>query len=172
MSQFSLSFDSSSDASLLVRDAHGHYQVATTDQILRAARQVVDQKLQRGAEFTSPVSVKEYLCAKLGGLDHEVFSVLLLDSQNRLIEYVEMFQGTISQASVYPREVVKLALKHNAAAMILSHCHPSGCAQPSRADEVLTRQLTEALKLVDVRVLDHIIVAGNATLSMAEAGLM
>jgi len=161
MSQFSLSFDSSSDASLLVRDAHGQYQVATPEQILLAARHVVDQKLQRGAAFTSPAVVKDYLCGKLGGFDHEVFSVLLLDSQNRLIEYVEMFQGTISQASVYPREVVKLALKHNAAAMILSHCHPSGCVQPSRADEVLTRQLTEALKLVDVRVLDHIIVGAT-----------
>ena len=169
MSQFSFS---SFDASLMVRDAQGHYQPATADQILDAARQAIEHKMQRGASFTSPAAVKEYLCTKLGGFEHEVFAVLFLDTQHRLIEYAAMFQGTIDSAEVHPREVVKAALRHNAAAVIVSHNHPSGNPEPSAADQALTQRLREALGLVDVRVLDHVIVAGNATASFAERGLI
>ncbi|EPW8850009.1 JAB domain-containing protein [Pseudomonas aeruginosa] len=169
MSQLSFS---SFDAALMVRDSKGRYQPATADQILEAARQAIEQKMQRGASFTSPAAVKEYLCAKLAGFEHEVFAVLFLDTQHRLIEYAEMFQGTIDSAEVHPREVVKAALRLNAAAAIISHNHPSGNPEPSGADKVLTRQLREALALVDVRVLDHIIVAGSNATSFAERGLI
>lgn len=163
---------SSFDASLMVRDAQGHYLLATAEQVLEAARQVIEHKMQRGASFTSPAAVKEYLCAKLAGYEHEVFAVLFLDTKHRLIEYVEMFHGTIDSASVYPREVVKEALRLNAAAVILSHNHPSGNPEPSNADQVLTQRLKEALGLVEVRTLDHMIVAGVGTVSFAERGLI
>ncbi|CAH0066276.1 DNA repair protein RadC [Pseudomonas putida] len=166
-----LSFSSFDDA-LLVRDAQGRYLPASVDQILEAARQAIEQKMQRGAEFTSPVLVKEYLRTKLVGFEHEVFAVLFLDTRHRLIEYAEMFRGTIDSASVYPREVVKEALRLNAAAVIVSHNHPSGNPEPSGADRALTQQLTQALALVDVRVLDHVIVAGHTTTSFAERGLI
>ena len=166
-----LSFSSFDDA-LLVRDSHGRYALASADQILEAARLVIDQKMQRGTSFTSPAAVKEYLFAKLSGFEHEVFAVLFMDTQHRLIEYAEMFRGTIDGASVYPRELVKEALRLNAAAVIVSHNHPSGNPEPSQADKVLTQRLNEALRLVDVRVLDHVIVAGNSTASFAERGLI
>ncbi|PKG10961.1 DNA repair protein RadC, partial [Pseudomonas aeruginosa] len=118
MSQLSFS---SFDAALMVRDSQGHYLPATADQILEAARQAIEHKMQRGASFSSPSEVKEYLRAKLAGFEHEVFAVLFLDSQHRLIEYAEMFHGTIDSASVYPREVVKEALRLNAAAVIVGH---------------------------------------------------
>lgn len=169
MSQLSFS---SFDSSLLVRDAQGRYLPASADQILDAARQVIDQKMQRGAAFTSPLLVKEYLVTKLSGFEHEVFAVLFLDSQHRLIEYVEMFRGTIDSASVYPREVVKEALMLNAAAVIISHNHPSGNPEPSSADKALTQRLKETLALVDVRTLDHIVVGGADTTSFAERGLL
>ena len=170
MSQLSFS---SFDHALLVRDAQGRYLPASVDQILEAARQAIELKMQRGAEFTSPTLVKEYLRNKLAGFEHEVFAVLFLDTRHRLIEYREMFHGTIDSASVYPREVVKLALAHNAAAVIFAHNHPSGAAEPSTADELLTRALKDALNLVDVRVLDHFVVpAHGSPLSFAERGLL
>ena len=130
------------------------------------------QTLPKRELFHSPRAVRDYLQLHLGGKPHEVFSVLFLDSQNGLIAMEEMFRGTLSQASVYPREVVVRALHHHAAAVVLVHNHPSGQVQPSRADETLTRSLTDALRLVDIRVLDHIIVAPGASLSMAEEGLL
>ncbi|CAB3890915.1 DNA repair protein RadC [Achromobacter deleyi] len=169
MSQLSFS---SFDTSLMVRDSQGRYLLATADQILEAARQAIEHKMQRGASFSSPAAVKEYLCAKLGGFEHEVFAVLFLDTQHRLIEYAEMFHGTIDSASVYPREVVKETLRLNAAAVIISHNHPSGNPEPSAADKAMTAQLRQALALVDVRTLDHIIVAGSRTTSFAERGLL
>ncbi len=169
MSQLSFS---SFDSLLHVRDERGHYLLASAEQVLEAAREVIDQKFQRGASFTSPADAKEYLKAKLAGLDREVFAGLFLDNQHRLLAYRELFQGTIDEAQVYPREVVKEALLLNASAVILSHPHPSGSLEPSRADEILTKRLKEALAVVEVRVLDHIIVAGNATTSMAERGLL
>jgi len=160
------------EASLLVRDARGRYHPATADQILAAARQVIDQKMQRGADFGSPADVKAYLHTKLAGLDHEVFTVLFLDNRHRLIEYVEMFRGPIDGASVHPREVVKEALRLNAAAVILAHPHPSGNPEPSVADKAITSRLRDALALIEVRTLDHIVVAGNDTVSFAERGLL
>ena len=163
---------SSFDSTLLVRDAQGCYLPASSDQILEAARQVVDQKMTRGTAFSSPATVKEYLTTKLSCLDVEVFAVLFLDSQHCLIEYVEMFQGTLSQTSVYPREVVRAALDRHAAAVIVAHNHPSGVPEPSAADKALTSHLKAALALMDIRTLDHIIVAGQKTTSFAELGLL
>ena len=165
-----LQFPLSSDASLLVRDGRGRYLPASADQILDAARRIIDQKMQRGTEFSSPAVVKEYLCTKLAGFEHEVFAVLFLDTRHRLIEYVEMFRGTIDGAEVHPREVVKEALQHNAAAVIFAHNHPSGIPEPSAADRALTQRLKEALTLVEVRTLDHVIVAGGQTTAFAELG--
>ncbi|MFN9473953.1 RadC family protein [Acidovorax sp.] len=164
-----LSFDPST---LLVRDVCGSYRIAEPDEVLQAAQRLLIDKLQGREVLSSPKAVRDFLRVKLGALEHEVFAVLMLDSQNRLIEYVELFRGTVSQASVYPREVVKEALRHNAAAMILVHNHPSGVADPSRADEHLTQNLKAALQLVDVRVLDHLVVAGVETVSFAERGLL
>ena len=169
MSQLSFS---SFDSSLLVRDAQGRYLPASVDQILDAARQAIGQKMQRGTAFTSPALVKEFLATKLSCLEQEVFAILFLDTQHRLIEYREMFRGTIDSASVYPREVVKEALILNAAAVIISHNHPSGNPEPSSTDKALTQRLKETLALVDVRTLDHIIVAGTDTTSFAERGLL
>lgn len=163
---------SSFESALLVRDAQGHYLPATTDQILEAARQAVDQKMVRGRAFTSPTVVKEYLKAKLAGFEVEVFAVLFLDSQHRLIEYIEMFQGTLNQTSVYPREVAKAALHHHAAAVILAHNHPSGNPEPSEPDKASTMHLKRALALLDISTLDHIIVAAQETTSFAERGLL
>ena len=169
MSQFDFQSES---IELLVRDAKGEYRLATSDEVLKAARQVIGRRVRRGTSMTSPQLVRDFLRTKLAELPHEVFVALLLDSQNRLIQYVELFRGTLAQTSVYPREVVKAALAHNAAAMILAHNHPSGVAEPSRADELLTQSLKQALALVDVRVLDHFVVAGADTVSFAERGLL
>ncbi|GKX47813.1 JAB domain-containing protein [Pectobacterium carotovorum] len=122
MSQLSFS---SFDSSLMVRDAEGRYLLATAEQILEAARQAIERKMQRGTSFTAPAAVKEYLRAKLAGFEHEVFAVLFLDTQHRLLEYAEMFRGTTDGASVYPRELVKEALRLNAAAVIVSHSSAS-----------------------------------------------
>jgi DNA repair protein RadC len=116
--------------------------------------------------------VRDFLRISLMGRGHEVFMVLFLDAQHRLIEAEEMFRGTLTQTSVYPREVVKRSLYFNAAAVIFAHNHPSGVAQPSQADELLTRSLREALALVEIRVLDHFVIGGNAVMSFAERGLL
>lgn len=168
MSQLSLSLDSS----LLVRDVAGDYRPANADEVLQAAQRVLAGQMRGCEVLASPQVVRDYLRVKLGALEHEVFAVVHLDSQNRVLEYVEMFRGSVSQTSVYPREVVKEALARNSAALLLVHNHPSGSTQPSRADEMLTQTLKSALALVDVRVLDHVIVAGAEVLSMAERGLM
>ena len=168
MSQHSLAFN----ASLLVQDDQGRYLPATAEQILEEARRVIDLKTQRGEAFTSPELVKEYLVTKLAGFEHEVFAALFLDAKHQLIQYVEMFRGSIDSASVYPREVVKEALHCNAAAVIFAHNHPSGNPEPSQADKTLTQRLKEALMLVEVRSLDHIVVGGRQTVSFAERGLI
>jgi DNA repair protein RadC len=137
------------------------------------ARRALHQEMQVRDSFTSPGRVRDWLRLKLGQRPQEVFMALWLDAQNRLIKADELFTGTLTTTSVYPREVVKAALANNAAAVILAHNHPSGVAEPSSADELLTRSLKSALALVDVRVLDHFIVAGNAQpLSFAERGLL
>ena len=136
-----------------------------------AARSLTEE-LQSREALTSPGAVRDLLRLKLAGLPHEVFVCIHLDAQHRVISVEEMFRGTLTQTSVYPREIVKAALKANAAAVIFAHNHPSGVAQPSRADELLTRELKDALALVEVKVLDHFIVAGTQALSFAERGLL
>ena len=141
--------------------------------VLEMSRRALAEEMVRGNAFASPGAVRDYLRLHLAGLPHEVFFALWLDAQNRLIAAEQLFCGTLTQTSVYPREVVKKALGHNAAAVVLAHNHPSGLAEPSRADELLTRELKQALALVDVRVLDHFIVAGQSPpLSFAERGLL
>lgn len=140
--------------------------------LLEVAKRCLGEEIRAGAALTSPSSVRDYLRIALGSREHEVFVVLFLDSQHRVIRSEELFRGTLGQTSVYPREVVKAALAANAAAVIFAHNHPSGVAQPSQADELLTRSLRDALALVDVKVLDHFIVAGNHCLSFAERGLL
>ena len=143
---------------------------------LLAAKELVRrsllERLRQGNALTSPSSVRDYLRMTLAGRDYEVFIVLFLDAQNRVIESEEMFRGTLTQTSVYPREIVKRSLFYNAGATIFAHNHPSGVAEPSHADETLTQSLKQALALVDVRVLDHFIVAGAGVLSFAERGLL
>lgn len=137
------------------------------------ARRALRQEMGKHDAFSSPAAVREWLRLQLGGRPHEVFMALWLDAQNRLIATDELFRGTLTQTSVYPREVVKTALQHNAAAVILAHNHPSGASEPSRADELLTRALRDALALVEVKLLDHFIVVGSAPpSSFAERGLL
>ena len=136
-----------------------------------AARAIAEQLIGRDA-LTSPSAVRDFLKLRIAGLPHEVFVVILLDAQNRVLAIDELFRGTLTQTSVYPREVVKVALRANAAAVIFAHNHPSGVAEPSRSDEALTQALKQALSLVDVKVLDHFIVAGTSCLSFAERGLI
>ena len=140
--------------------------------VIEMARRALAQKLEAAPVFDSPQSVKDYLQLHLGALPHEVFAVLFLDSQHRLLGLEKMFVGTLGQTSVYPREVVKRALARNAGAVILAHNHPSGVAEPSRADEFLTQTLKSALALVDVRVIDHLVVGRGQVVSFAERGLL
>ena len=140
--------------------------------VLELARRALAQQLTQKPLFNTPQAVRDYLQLQLGGLHHDVFAVLFLDSQHRLIALEEMFRGTLTQTSVYPREVVKQALTLNASSVVLAHNHPSGTAQPSRADEALTHTLKAALALVDVRVLDHFVVTASQAVSMAELGLV
>jgi DNA repair protein RadC len=140
--------------------------------VMEVARRCLREDLRAGNALTSPGAVRDYLRAAIGDREHEVFVCLWLDAQHRVTACEEIFRGTLTQTSVYPREIVKAALRANAAAVIFAHNHPSGAAQPSRADELLTRNLKDALALVEVRVLDHFIVAGRQALSFAERGLL
>jgi DNA repair protein RadC len=140
--------------------------------VMELARRSLAHQLSERPVFDSPQRVKEYLRMQLGHLGHEVFAVLFLNAQNHLIQLEEMFRGSLTQTSVYPREVVKRALDLHASAVILAHNHPSGVAEPSRADEFLTRTLTSALQLVDVRMLDHLVVGECDVVSFAERGLL
>jgi DNA repair protein RadC len=150
----------------------GAAKLAHLQAALELARRALKEELSQRDALSSPRAVRDYLRLSLAGRDHEVFVVLLLDAQHRVTAFEELFRGTLTQTSVYPREVVKCALKHNAAAVIFAHNHPSGIAEPSHADEILTRSLKAALALVDIQVLDHFIVAGTRTLSFAERGLL
>jgi len=140
--------------------------------VIELARRALTQQMVQQPVFARPEQVKDYLQLQLGGRGFEVFAVMFLDSQQRLLKLEEMFRGTLTQASVYPREVVKRALELHAGAVVLAHNHPSGAAEPSRADEFLTQTLKSALALVDVRVLDHLIVGRNEVVSFAERGLL
>jgi DNA repair protein RadC len=140
--------------------------------VMEMARRALAQQMQSLPVLDNPQRVKDYLALQLGGRSQEVFAVLFLDAQHRLLRLEEMFQGTLNQTSVYPREVVRRALTLNAAAVVLAHNHPSGVAEPSLADSYLTQTLISALKLVDVRVLDHIVVGVGQAVSMSERGLL
>jgi len=139
---------------------------------LELARRAIGEDLKAGALLTSPGAVRDYLRLAIGARQQEVFVCIWLDAQHRVIRFEEPFRGTLTQTSVYPREIVKSALAVNAAAVIFAHNHPSGAAQPSQADELLTRSLKEALALVEVKVLDHFFIAGNQAISFAERGLV
>jgi DNA repair protein RadC len=156
-------------------EKNGTYTTArpiTADELISTARELIAARFTRGALLTSPAESKDYLVSQLVGLDHEVFACMFLDNRHRVIEFRQLFRGTIDGCSVHPREVVKAALLLNAAAVIFAHNHPSGVPEPSRADEQLTRRLKDALALVEVRVLDHIVVGGVETVSFAERGLL
>ncbi len=162
----------SAEACLMVREVDGQYRPARADEVLRQALWVLAQQVRAGAPMDSPVAVRNYLRVAIGTLEHEVFDVVFLDAQMRVIALKEMFRGSVTQTAVYPREVVKEALALNAAGVILAHNHPSGSTEPSRADEALTQALKAALSLVDVRVLDHLIVTAGGITSFAERCLM
>ena len=175
-------------ASRMLRDAGGSLSTLLNESIpsydlqpkvrtkLQVAKELVRRSLLETMRhrdvLSSPASVRDYLRMTLTGRDYEVFMVLFLDAQNRVIESEEMFRGTLTQTSVYPREVVKRSLFNNAAAVIFAHNHPSGVAEPSHADELLTQSLKQALALVDVKVLDHFVIAGTGLMSFAESGLI
>ena len=155
---------------LYVRSELRRYRVANADEIIEAAREVAGKRMQRGDSFTDPHASGRFFQDKLAGLEREVFAAVFLDTRHRLIEYVELFQGTIDGAEVHPREVVRQALRCNAAAVIVAHNHPSGTTDPSAADRAVTARLKQALALVDVRMLDHIVVGGQRVESMAAMG--
>jgi DNA repair protein RadC len=142
------------------------------DKCISIALRILESRMKYGDVLGSPTAVRDFLRLKLAGLEHEVFGCIWLTAQNAVICYEELFRGTLTQTSVYPREIVKSALKHNAGAVILVHPHPSGVAEPSIADETLTRSLKQALALVDVRVLDHFVVTAHNITSMSERGLI
>lgn len=160
---------------LKASDTTGTYLVespVTENDILLMAKQLAILRLRRGRVLTSPKEVFSHLQALLAGYEHEVFALLMLDSRHRMIAFEEVFRGTLDGASVYPREVVKVALEHNAAAMVLVHNHPSGDPEPSQADHHLTHKLRDALNLVGVRTLDHVIVGHEGCVSLAEQGYL
>jgi DNA repair protein RadC len=157
---------------LKVKDCSGRYRVIPNDSIIAAAQELLEARVNQQEVFSKPDRVKSFLLQKLGHFNYEVFAVLFLDAQHRLIQYQEMFRGTVNQTAVYPREVAKLALEFNACAVILTHNHPSGSSEPSSSDLLLTRGIKESLALFEIRVLDHLIVARQQTLSFAERGLL
>lgn len=148
---------------------HAHERCVIARELVQ---RLLNEEMQAGDALNSPHAVRDYLRLSLNGREHEVFIAIFLDAQHRVIQAMEMFRGTLTQTSVYPREVVKAALRLNAAAVIFAHNHPSGVPEPSQSDRMLTDALKQALSLVDVRVLDHFIVAGASILSFAERGLL
>lgn len=155
---------------IFVEEAPGIYRTATKPEIVAAALRSL--RVQRGVAFTAPSVARDWLRLRLGSLEHEVFGVAYLDSQNRLIEFFEASRGTLTQTSVYPREILKRAIQVNAAAVILSHNHPSGLPEPSTADRMITDSIRDALRFIDVKVLDHVIVGADQCYSFAEHGLV
>jgi len=161
-----------SNHNLFIRRADGTVEPASSQEILTAARAVLAHRVRRGALLQSPQKVGEYLTMRLGHLDYECFGLVLVDGRHRVIDCVELFRGTIDGASVYPREVVKLVLDRQAAAAIAYHNHPSGVRDQSQADELITKKLAQSLAAVDVSLLDHLILAGSNVLSFAQQGLL
>ena len=156
----------------LVLESRGAYAAVSDDDVIAAALRIVSQRVATTDVLSNPRATREYLALRFAGLEHEVFVAIFLNSRNRVIACEELFRGTIDGASVHPREVAKRALYHNAAAVILAHNHPSGVAEPSQADELITHRLKEALALIDVRVLDHLVIGGEVVESFAERGLL
>ena len=154
-----------------IRDTNGIYRSVSRDTLIECARQCILDRFKSGFKISSPACAEEYVQTMLSDREHEIFAVLFLDNRHQVIDYQEMFRGTVDGTSVYPREVVKEALARNAAAVLLVHNHPSGIAEPSSADQALTRRLKSALDLVDIRVIDHLIV-GQTVTSMASRGLL
>jgi DNA repair protein RadC len=150
----------------------GDAKFAQLQAVMEMARRHLADELQRGEALTSPALTRRFLASRLRHLPHEVFACLFLDNRHRVLRFEELFRGTIDAASVYPREVVKRALALNAAAVILAHNHPSGVAEPSQADRHITRRLQDALSLVDIRVLDHMVIGDGDPVSFAERGLL
>lgn len=149
------------------------FNYSTADEVIDAAKHIMESMMeQRDTLLTSPDLVRQYLMMRLGRAEREIFCVIFLDNQNRLIAADDLFMGTIDGASVYPREVLKAALKYNAAAVLLAHNHPSGVVEPSQADQRITHRLQAALEFIDVRVLDHFVVSGTESTSFAERGLL
>ena len=161
-----------SNPALFVRCRTRRYEPAKPEQILDAAQKIVDTRTQRGSSFSDPATACEFFRAKLGGQEREVFAAAMLDTRHRPIEYVELFFGTIDGAEVHPREVARCALRLNAAAVIVAHNHPSGEVTPSSADRAVTTRLKQALALLDIRLLDHVIVGGPESLSLARQGVL
>ena len=157
------------EARLYVREKT-RYAPAEPEQVLAEAQRIVDARMVRGTSFKDPSVACEFFRNKLGHLEREVFAAVMLDTRHRLIDYAELFQGTIDGAEVHPREVVRAALRLNAAAVLVAHNHPSGEVEPSAADRAVTARLKQALALMDVRLLDHVIVGGGNSLSMANRG--
>ncbi len=156
-------------------DQRGHYwtrRKLSADQIIEAAAALLEDRMQRGQTIDSADKTRQFLSMKLGHLTSERFAVLFLDNKHRLISFEIMFRGSVSTTSVHPREIVRRCLELNAAAVILAHNHPSGCADPSHGDIDMTNKLTDALALIDVRVLDHAVVGGNDVVLFSEAGLV
>jgi DNA repair protein RadC len=161
-----------SSHNLLVRRADGTVEVASSQDVLTAARAVLAHRVRRGVLLQSPQKVGEYLTMRLGHLDYECFGLILVDGRHRVIDCVELFRGTIDGASVYPREVVKLVLDKQAAGAVAYHNHPSGVQDQSQADELITKKLAQALATVEVRLLDHLVLAGPHVLSFSQKGLL
>ena len=160
---------------LFVEQESGNYLISnpvTIDQLCDITSDLLAQHFELGEALTSPAKSFGFLQAKLALMEHEVFGCLFLNSQHQVLAYEDLFKGTIDAASVYPREVVKRVLHHNAAAVILCHNHPSGTPEPSQADRAITNKLKEALSLVDVSVLDHVVIGGSEQVSFAERGLI
>jgi DNA repair protein RadC len=155
-----------------VRETAQGYTSVSDDAVIDAALELLSQRIAKGPLLASPRAVKDYLRLRFADLQHEVFCLLYLDKRHRLIACEDIFRGTIDGASVHPREVVKAALRHNAAAVICAHNHPSHNAEPSHADELITSRLKEVLSLVDIRLLDHLVVSAVATVSLAERGVL
>lgn len=163
---------SESFTSGFVRETAQGYASVSDEAVIETALKLLSQRIARGPLLSSPRATSEYLRLRFADLQHEVFCLLYLDKRHRLIACEELFRGTIDGASVHPREVVKAALRHNCAAVLCAHNHPSGCAEPSQADEFITRRLKAALELVDIRLLDHLIVSVKDSVSLAERGVL
>lgn len=161
-----------SEADICSIHGMGQAKYVQMQAVIEMSRRALNEEMKSGDALNSPRAVREFLQLLLRSREQEVFMVLFLDAQHRVLASEELFHGTLTQTSVYPREVVKRSLSHNAAAVILAHNHPSGVAEPSQSDRLLTEALKQALALVDVRVLDHIIIAGSVSLSFAEQGML